>query len=134
MQTAALSTVPRIPFGTPIVYSNPCTGFSAGDCFDGQFKNLSAEEVASLKLGTTVFIDFYPMHLNKNVRGYFKGMITYSKKEGDYVYVGFECGDGPKDILRIRIDDTHTSFFVVADEEELARTLEEVPLALIVYK
>ena len=133
MQTAALSTAPRIPFGTPIVYSNQWTGFTAGDCFEGQFKNLSVEEVSSLKAGDTIFVDVDPMHLHGKVYGYFKGKVTDIRTVNDYVFVGFECGDGPKGRKRIQLDNTYTPFFVVANEEKLAATLEKFPLASIIY-
>lgn len=134
MQTAALSTAPRIPFGTPIVYSNQWTGFTAGDCFEGQFKNLSVEEVGSLEAGDTIFVDFDPMHLSGKVYGYFKGKVTNIKTEGDYVTVSYECGDGPRGTKRILLDDKHTPFFVVVDEETLADTLKKFPLALVIYE
>lgn len=133
MQTAALSTVPPIPFGTPIIYSNQWTGFNAGDCFEGQFNNLSVEKVKSLKAGDTVFVDFDPMHLHGKVYGYFKGKVIDIKTEGDYVTVGFECGDGPRGMMRILLDAEHTPFFVAVDEERLAATLKEFPLAMVVY-
>lgn len=131
MQTAVLSTTPRIPFGTPIIYFNQWTRFET-DRFRDQFKHLSGKDVSDLDVGATVFVDVDPIHPNGKVYGRFKGKITGIRKDGDSVWVGYECEGAVRGNKRIELDAESTDFATANDEDALAAILDELPLAKVI--
>jgi ribosomal protein L21E len=131
MQTAVLSTAPRIPFGTPVIYYNRWTGFET-DRFRDQFKNLSGKDLSELAVGTTVFVDVDPIHPNGKVYGRFKGQITRLRIDGDRVAVTYQCGDSVKGGKIINLDAKSTDFAIAIDEEALADLLDELPDAKVI--